>query len=633
MFDFVAKYKFIIQIMLALIMVPFAFFGLESYTRSAGGADTVANVAGRKISQREFNDELRQQMDRLRGVFGRNFDTAMFDTPAVRLELLDGMINREVLNGAVRDANLTINDEQLRELIASQPSFQVNGQFNKDQYKALLASQNMTEQQFESRLRFDLAMSQLNRAVGGSVIQARAVSDRLAAIENEKREVSEVAIAGQSFAGQVRIDQAMIQTYYDANLKQFQSPEQVKAEYVLLSADQLGALEPATEAEIKAAYESRAAQYRQEEQRRASHILIPAAADASADRKAAARKQAETVLAELKRTPNRFAELAKQYSKDPGSAEKGGDLGFFSRGMLVKGFEDAAFALREGETSGVVSSEFGFHIIRVTTIRAGKTKALDEVRAELAKEITRQKGMKKFAEAAEVFSNTVYEQSDSLKPVADRFKLTIQRTDWMSQVATPAAGPLAHPKLMSALFSTDATQAKRNTDAVEVAPSTLVAARVTEYRPAAQRKLEEVSAEIDVLLRRQQAAKLAHADGAARLAKLQAGQTDATLKWSAGRAFTRRGAGNLPPDTVRAILSADPAKLPAYVGAEAEGGYVIYRVNKVIAPEAQDEKQQKAMRARLDGQAGGAQYDAYVAALRAQSKVVINTENLEKRQP
>lgn len=633
MFDFVAKYKFIIQIMLALIMVPFAFFGLESYTRSAGGADTVANVAGRKISQREFNDELRQQMDRLRGVFGRNFDTAMFDTPAVRLELLDGMINREVLNGAVRDANLTINDEQLRELIASQPSFQVNGQFNKDQYKALLASQNMTEQQFESRLRFDLAMSQLNRAVGGSVIQARAVSDRLAAIENEKREVSEVAIAGQSFAGQVRIDQAMIQTYYDANLKQFQSPEQVKAEYVLLSADQLGALEPATEAEIKAAYESRAAQYRQEEQRRASHILIPAAADASADRKAAARKQAETVLAELKRTPNRFAELAKQYSKDPGSAEKGGDLGFFSRGMLVKGFEDAAFALREGETSGVVSSEFGFHIIRVTTIRAGKTKALDEVRAELAKEITRQKGMKKFAEAAEVFSNTVYEQSDSLKPVADRFKLTIQRTDWMSQVATPAAGPLAHPKLMSALFSTDATQAKRNTDAVEVAPSTLVAARVIEYRPAAQRKLEEVSAEIDVLLRRQQAAKLAHADGAARLAKLQAGQTDATLKWSAGRAFTRRGAGNLPPDTVRAILSADPAKLPAYVGAEAEGGYVIYRVNKVIAPEAQDEKQQKAMRARLDGQAGGAQYDAYVAALRAQSKVVINTENLEKRQP
>ncbi len=633
MFDFVAKYKFIIQIMLALIMVPFAFFGLESYTRSAGGADTVANVAGRKISQREFNDELRQQMDRLRGVFGRNFDTAMFDTPAVRLELLDGMINREVLNGAVRDANLTINDEQLRELIASQPSFQVNGQFNKDQYKALLASQNMTEQQFESRLRFDLAMSQLNRAVGGSVIQARAVSDRLAAIENEKREVSEVAIAGQSFAGQVRIDQAMIQTYYDANLKQFQSPEQVKAEYVLLSADQLGALEPATEAEIKAAYESRAAQYRQEEQRRASHILIPAAADASADSKAAARKQAETVLAELKRTPNRFADLAKQYSKDPGSAEKGGDLGFFSRGMLVKGFEDAAFALREGETSGVVSSEFGFHIIRVTTIRAGKTKALDEVRAELAKEITRQKGMKKFAEAAEVFSNTVYEQSDSLKPVADRFKLTIQRTDWMSQVATPAAGPLAHPKLMSALFSTDATQAKRNTDAVEVAPSTLVAARVIEYRPAAQRKLEEVSAEIDVLLRRQQAAKLAHADGAARLAKLQAGQTDATLKWSAGRALTRRGAGNLPPDSVRAILSADPAKLPAYVGAEAEGGYVIYRVNKVIAPEAQDEKQQKAMRARLDGQAGGAQYDAYVAALRAQSKVVINTENLEKRQP
>ncbi|CAN0241824.1 unnamed protein product [Phaeothamnion confervicola] len=405
----------------------------------------------------------------------------------------------------------------------------------------------------------------------------------------------------------------------------------VKAEYLVLSADQLGATDPVTEDELKAAYAARSSQYKQDEQRRISHILIPAAADAKPAEKEAAKKKAEGLLAELRKAPGRFAELARQNSKDPGSAEKGGDLGVVAPGMMVKPFEEAAFKLKDGETSEVVETEFGYHIIRVTGIQAAKVKGLDEIRAELSKELARQKGTRRFAEAAEAFSNLVYEQSDSLKPAAERFKLQVQRTDWIPKAATPAAGPLANPKLLGALFSPDSLQSKRNTDAIEVAPSVLVSARVLEHRPAAQLKYEEVKADIEKRLRRQEAAKLAQKDGAAKLAELQAGK-DPGIKWSAAHPVSRTRTEGLPPDALRQILSADAKKLPAYAGFGGDGGYVLYRVGKVIDAPAKEEKDAKAALARIESQAGGEQFAAYVASLRAKAKVEVNKANLDKKQ-
>ena len=632
MFDFVHKNKRIIQVILGLMIIPFAFFGLESYTRSGAGGEDIASVAGRKISQREFTEELRQQMQRLQQLLGRNFDTSSFDTPQARADLLDGMINREVVALAAAKANLAVGDDQLRDLITQIPAFQINGQFSKEQYKTLLTAQNTTEAQFEARLRFDMAVSQLQRALSGSAIQSRAVAERLARLEEQKRVISEVVIPLQPLLAQVKVEEPQIKAYYDAQQAVFRSPELVKAEFVVLSAEQLGALDPVTDAELKAAYEARAAQYRQEDQRRASHILIQVAADAKPAEKEAAKAKATELLAELKKSPARFADLAKKHSQDPGSAEKGGDLGLFSRGMMVKAFEDAAFKLKDGETSGVVETEFGYHIIKVTGVRAGKTRTLDEVRGELMAELGKQKGARKFAEAAEAFSNLVYEQADSLAPAAERFKLKVQRTDWIGNTPSPAAGPLAHPKLLGALFSPEALQNKRNTDAVEVAPNVLVAARVVEHKPAAQLKYEEVKVDIERNLRREEAAKLAQKEGMEKLEKLKAG-ADAGLKWSAERTVPRRGGTGLAPDTLRQVFGVDAAKLPGYIGQQGENGYTIVRVSKVIDPEAGNEEQKKALAARLDSQAGGEQFDAYVAGLRARTKVEINKTNLEKKQP
>ena len=630
MFDFVHKNKRIVQVVLALIVVPFAFFGLDSYTRSMRNADDVASVDGQKVTVREFNEELRQQLDRIRGVLGRGADVSSFDTPEARAGLLESMVDRRVLATAAVKSRLVISDEQLRELITTMAPFQVDGKFSKPTYEALLQAQNMTPAAFEARLRHDLAMSQLNRSLAGSAIQARAVSARLAALEGQQREVQEFVIPADSFVSQVKVDEAAAKAYYEANQNAFRTPELVRAEYLTLSAEQLGTLDPVTEDELKAAYAARSSQYKQDEQRGVSHILIAAAADAKPAEKEAAKKKAEALLAEIRKTPGKFAELAKQNSQDPGSAEKGGDLGVVAPGMMVKPFEEAAFKLKEGETSDIVETEFGYHIIRVTSIQPAKIKGLDEVRAELAKDLAKQKGTRKFAESAEVFSNLVYEQSDSLKPAAERFKLQVQKTDWFPKAGSPAAGLLANPRMLGALFSPDSIQSKRNTDAIEVAPGVLASARVTEHRPAAQLKYEEVKGDIEKRLRLEEAAKLARKDGESKLAELKQGK-DPGLKWSAAHPVSRAKPEGLPPDALRQILSADAAKLPAYAGFGAEGGYVFYRVGKVIEAAPKDEKDAKASVARLENQAGGEQFAAYTASLRSRAKVEVNKANLEKK--
>ncbi len=630
MFDLVHKHKIVIQIILGLLIIPFAFFGLDSYTRSMNSADDVANVDGLKISTREFSEELRQQLDRIRGLLGRGADVSGFDTPEARSGLLDSMIDRRVLAAAAVKASLSISDEQLRELISTMQPFQVEGRFSKDTYEALLRAQNMTPASFEARMRYDLTLSQLSRSVSGSAIQSREIAERLLALSGQKREIQEAVIAVQPFLAQVKIEDSAVKAYYDANPGEFRTPEQVKADYLVLSSEQLGALEPPTEDELKAAYAARKAQFVQPEQRRISHILIPVGADAKPAEKEAAKKKAEALLAELRKAPGRFAELAKQNSKDPGSADKGGDLGVVAPGMMVKPFEDAAFKLKKDETSEVVETEFGYHLIRVTDIQAGKTKTIDEVKSELVRDVARDKGTKKFAEAAEAFTNLAYEQSDTLKPAAERFKLVIQHSDWFSKTAPQAAGMLANPRLLEGLFSPDAIQSKRNTDAVEVSPNVLVAARVVEHRAAAQLKFEEVKARIETLLRQREALKLARKDGAEKLEQLKGGK-DAGLKWSEPRMVSRAGPQNPPPAALHAILSADPAKLPSYAGAELEGGYGLYRIGRIVESASGSEAEKKSAVSQLENQTGAEQFAAYIADLRSRAKVEINQANLEKK--
>jgi peptidyl-prolyl cis-trans isomerase D len=615
-FDFVHKNKRVVQVILALLVVPFAIWGVESYTQFRGGRDTVATVNGMEISQRQFGEELRRQQEQMRRMFGGAIDPAMFDTPESRRAVLEGLIAQRLLAAEAARAHMMMSREAVIDAITSAPEFQEDGKFSAAKYSAYLASRGISDQGNVAELQTQLPLARFVGSISETAIAPRSVAARLAALEAQKREVSEARISEQQFLPQVKIDDAQVKAHYDANQADYRTPERVRAEYIVLSAEAFARQEPPTEAEVKAAYESRASQYRVEEQRRASHILVKS------------KEEAEKLLQELHKAPARFAELAKKQSQDPGSAEKGGDLGWFGPGMMVKPFEDAVFKLAQNEMQ-MVESEFGFHVVRLTGIQPGKARPFEEVRKELADELARQKGGRKFAEAAESFNNLVYEQSDSLKPAAERFRLQVQTTGWIAKSARQELGALDNPKLLAALFSSDSLKNKRNTDAIEVAPNTLVSARVIEHQPAAQRSLDEVKGEIAEQLRRREASSLALKDGSAKLEKLKKGD-DAGMKWGPPRLVSRRDAQGLPSNILRQLVAADTSKLPAYVGIPIpNGGYGLYRITKVIdEPVKEGDAQVSARAAQLYG---NAQYTDFVESLRARADVAINPKNLEAK--
>ncbi|HEY5898339.1 MAG TPA: SurA N-terminal domain-containing protein [Burkholderiales bacterium] len=616
MFNFVEKHKRVLQVFLGLIAITFATWGIESYTRYSGGRDTVATVNGSDITQREFDEQLRAQQESLRRMFRGQVDPAMLDTPEARRAVLDQMIAQRLVAVEAAKRNLFLSREAVIEAITQAPEFQENGKFSAALYSAYLAQRGLTDQGNVIELQSQLPLMRLVGAVAETAIASRAVASRLIALEAQQREVSEARVRTQQFLPQVKLDDAQVKQYYDANQADFRTPERVRAEYVVLSAENLTKQQPVTDQEIKQAYEARASAFRVEEQRRASHVLVKT------------KEEADKVLAEVKQSPARFADIAKKQSQDTGSAEKGGDLGWFGRGMMVKPFEEAVFAMKEGEVR-VVQSEFGFHVVRLTGIQAGKVRPLEEVKKDLLADLSKQKAAKLYAESAEAFSNMVYEQSESLKPAAERFKLPIQTSGWISRTPGQELGALDNPKLLAALFSQDAIANKRNTDAVEVAPMTLVAAHVVEHQAAAQRSFDEVKNEIADLLKRKEAFKLAEKEGAAKLEQLRKGENP-QLAWSAPKTVSRRDAQGLPAEVLRKVVAADVSKLPAYTGMPvADAGYLLLRISKVTEgkPAAED----KQADARVAGMLGAAEYEAYVATLKGRASITVNSGNLEKK--
>jgi len=620
MFDFVAKHKRLLQVVLGLTILPFAFFGVESYTRASRSSSDAASVDGTPVTQREFSEEARRQQDRLRRMLGGNADLAALDTPEMRLAILENLIAQRLMTNEVANAHLALSKEEVVASILAAPEFQEGGKFSAERYANYLRAVGLSDEGNVMKLRLEIPAARLASAIGGSAMESRTVVARLAAIEGEKREVAEAFLPAQTYLARVKPDEAGIKAYYESHLADYRVPARMRAEYLVLSAEALGQAEGASEEEIKKAYEAKAAELGVPEQRRASHILV------------ATKEEAEKLLSEARKNPQGFAELAKKYSQDSGSAANGGDLGMNPRGGLAsKALEDAIFKTKLNEFSDVVKSEFGYHVVRVTAVQAGKARSLEDARKELAADIVRQKGAKRFAEAAESFNNLVYEQSDSLKPAAERYKLKIASTDWFSRQAPGDIGPLSNPKLLAALFSQDSIKQRRNTDAVEVSPGVLVAARVADYQPEAQRPMEEVKADIAGKLAHREAAALARKDGEEKLAMLAKGG-DAGLTWAATKTVSRQDPQGLPQQALRKVMAADATKLPAYAGAErGEEGYALYRISKVIPPEPKTGPQAGEDQSRYDRQAGSTQLDAYVSSLRAKAKIDVRPLNLEPK--
>jgi peptidyl-prolyl cis-trans isomerase D len=627
MFDAVRNNKKIVQIFLALITLPFAFFGVESYVRNVGTGDDVASIGDVKISQQQFQQALRDQRERLRTQMGAQFDPKLLDTPEARKTILDDLVDQRLLMLEASRNKMFASDEAIRRAIAGIDAFKVDGRFSSERYEAALAAQGMTPAGFEAQLRQDLTLQQLAGAVGQSGLMARAVGDRILAMQTEKREVQEFRIGLDANLDKVKLADDAARKFYDANGKQFETPEQARAEYVVLSMETIGAQLAVSDAEIKAWYDGHKDRFTQPEERRASHILI-ASEKLGKDK---AKAKAEEILIEVRKNPAGFADLARKNSDDPGSAAKGGDLGFFGRGMMVKPFEEATFKLKDGEVSGIVESDFGFHIIKLTGIHEGKEKPLAEVKGEIEAELKKTAASRKFAEAAEAFSNLVYEQSDSLKPAADKFKLTVQQSGWLGRQANPAAGPLGNEKVLAALFGEDSLKNKRNTEAVEIAQNTLVAARILEYMPAAQQPFDGVRNAIETMLRRQEAQAMAVKDGEARLEALKKGEDG--IAWGPLKSVSRLDPRQIPQPAAPAVFRMETGKLPSYTGVVLPGsGYALFKLVKVDAGAALDDARRQALTRQLATLGMQEDVQGYLAALRSRYKVEINKAALETKE-
>ena len=622
MFDFVHENRRLVQIVLALIILPFAFWGVDSYTKSGNSADVAATVNDSKITRQEFENALQQQQDRLRQMMGASFDPALLENPEIKQSVMDSLVEQHLLIERGKSVGLTVVDAQVAQVIQGIEAFQDNKQFDKKLYLAALAKQNMSPLIFEARLRSEMIGQQIRDAYTQNGFAANGVAENLIRLYEQERSVSTAPISFQAFMAQAKVEEPELKKYYEQNQKDFQVQEQARVEYVKLSVDNFLAKAEVKVEDIKKYYDEHQNEFGKPEERHAAHILISAAAKAPQAEQDAAMAKAELLLQKVRANPAAFAELAKQNSQDPGSAANGGSLGFFGRGQMVKPFEEAAYALKVGEISGLVKSDFGYHIIKLVEIKPARILPFEEASAGIANKLRQQKATDMFAELAEKFSNTVYEQSDTLKPAADLAAGKIEQSDWLLKGAA-AADPWT-PKILQAIFTDEVLKNKHNTAAIEIAPNTLLAARILEYKPAATRPLVEVQEQIRQKLMRLQAVALAAKQGKLLLEQLQGGASP-VVNWTATQTVTRAKTGPLDKELIRKAFQAPADKLPQYVGAETpQDGYILVRIDAVKeAPKPEDAKR-AGYTQKLRQLTGEEMLRAYLADAKLQASIKIS---------
>ena len=588
MFDFIRKHTKITMGLLFLLIVPsFVLFGLDGYTKSKDKSAVVAKVDGQEILQTEWDRAHAREVERLKASMP-SLDAKLLDSPEAKYATLERLVRDRVLAAAVASLKLSTSDQRLARELQENPEVATlrrpDGKLDMERYRQLLAAQGMSPEMFEAGVRTDLSIRQVMLGVSGSGFSSNAVADTALNAYFEKREVQLAVFNAADFAAKLTPTDSELEQFYKSNEILFQAAEKASIEYVLLDVETLKKSVTVTDADLKAYFDQNAQRLGNKEERRASHILITAAKSLPEAERAKAKAQAEALLAAVKKAPDSFADVARKSSQDPGSAPAGGDLDFFAREAMVKPFSDAAFVMKKGDISDVVESEFGYHIIKLTDVKTPKQRTFEEMKPELEIDVKKQLAQKKFSESAESFSNAVYEQADSLKPVAERYKLDVKTATGISRTPPAGAtGALANAKFLNAIFSPDSIDKKRNTEAVEIASNQLAAARIVEYTPARTQPLAEVK---DVVRQRwvaSRGAEAARKEGAAKLAAWTAAPQEAALQPAMAVSRDLAKAQGIPAQVVDAVLRADAAVLPAFKGVDLGAkGYVVAKVIKVL---------------------------------------------------
>ena len=625
----------IAAIILGLVTIPFALWGINTYFES-GGRLNVAEVDGAEISVESYKRTLEGQRRSLQQMLGRSVDQRLFDTPEFRQRVLDGLIDELLFVADVEASGYRVSNAELSRQIRLAPQFQRDGQFDVKLYEALLRNNGQDISGFEARLRRDVLVRQAENGFAQSVIVMPSDMQTLIKLQAQQREATVAILQPARLRDRVKIDAAAIEQEYNANAGRYKTAERVRIEYIRLDATEIAKGVRLGEDEIRKAMAESVVSAASKEERRASHILIklPQGAEAQDEKRAMAKVQG--LRAQLLAGAD-FAMLARKNSEDPGSAAQGGDLGFVGRGALAKEFEQSLFALKKnGELSAPVRTSYGLHLIKLTGVKAAP-RAPAVTRTKVEAELRTRKAEERFFELSEKFQNLVYEQSDSLKPAAELLGLKIETSGWVTRTGG-GSGIAAEPKIIAAAFDPEVLSHGRNSNSIEVGRNTLVALRIAAHEQSNLRPLAEVRTEIEKALLAD--ALLAEAERLAReaLGRLRTGESFEGVARQYGMvAQAARLYARTAPGTDTRLLNAlfktahPQGGRPEYGSAVlADGAVAVFALKRVTEPErpVMTGAEADALRKLLEARRGREYLDSYRSGLRQQAKIKIYKDQL-----
>jgi len=611
----------------ALVLV-FALWGIDSYIKSEAKV-YAAQVNGVEISVPEFQRALENQRQRLRQSLGDNYDSVV-NNKELRKRVLDQLIEQELLVQAANKAGMTVSSPMLAARIRAINAFQEKGKFSEARYHQLLSRQGLPIPVFEAQMRRSMLINQLASGVVDTASVSDYGLDRIYALQDQERKLAYLVIPAERFKSQVKVSDAEIAAYYKQHKSEFMAPAKVKIAYLELDVNEIAAQEKVSEDALKQAYKNQKSQFVTPAQRQVRHILIAVPKDADKKAVEKARKKAEDILKKLHNGAS-FAALAKKDSDDPGSADKGGNLGWIRQGEMVAPFDKAAFSLKKDQISGLVRTRYGFHIIEVTGIRPSHQQSFADVRSQLAEQLRQQKAENDFYDKQQKLANLTFEHPDTLEHAAKALGLPIKHTDWVTR--NQGSGIAKDAKIRAAAFGHSVLSGGNNSDPITLGKNHLVVLRDEKTEPAKQLTLKQVHDKIAARLKTQKQQQRAREEGEAMVAKLRKGASlDGIAKQLNLKVmdpgFIKRGDAHDPDAIVRkAFQLPHPAAGSASVAGLGMGskGYALVQVSDVKDgnPKTLSKKERTKLRKSVDSFYGKMEFNALIAELKKNATIDI----------
>lgn len=642
MFDFIRQHQRLMQLVLLVLILPsFALIGVSGYSNYVSGDYDLVKVGNSAVTSQEFDQARRNQLQQLQSRAGASFDPAMLDNVPARKALLDSLVDRRVVVTTAMKEHFSVSDTVLRQAIASIPELQVDGHFSPERYSQILSSMGISSHDFEQGQRSDLALQRVLGPVSLTASVPTPVVQQLEQALTAERSLRLRVFPATDFEKGIQISDADIKAWYEKNPQRFEVPEYVAVDYLLLDeAAAMRAVPEISQDEMRKYYEQNKSRYVTPGRVQLSHIQISLAPDATAEQRQKAQARAEEIAKKVAADKSKFADIARAESDDAGTSKDGGKLGWISKGVWPAALENAVFALKKGEVSGVLEGPGGLHVFMADDVQPETGETFEQAKSKVEAEIRRQLGADRFADMASKLTSLVYDNANSLKPAADALGLPVKSVNGVAHdrllpaaevdggtaaSASPDASMLEDVRVRRALFSPQVFNDKNNSGVIEITPSTMVVVRVAKVTPKHVQPLDKASASIRKQLTSERAASAAEKAGEALLASLKDNAGASLDGFAAEQTVSRANAQGLNKEVLDTAFAVSTDKLPGYAGLKGPGGYVVVRVEQA-KPGKPDPSMQASLSAQLAQAWGQAEEQAVLSAMKASIGVKVLPE-------